>query len=339
MQRVLPSALRPGDTVGLVSTSSPVAASCPRRLRRAMAAIEDLGYHVRVAEHATARTGHTAGTAEQRAADLHAMFADPEIQAVMNTIGGLNSNQLLPLLDFDLIADNPKILVGYSDVTTVLHAVTSRTGLVTFYGPAALPQFGEYPAPMRFTVDAFQRVVGSPEPAGRLPTSRAWTGEILRWDEEDDRSRTMTPNRGPIAMRPGQAAGPLWAGNLGCLLLLAGTAWWPDLDGAILCVEDDEEETPGSLDRYFTHLAATGALDTIAGLLIGRLPPQVGIDDVTLEEIVTRTVPADIPVAYGLDFGHTDPLWTLPLGIESRLNVSGARAVELALAEPAVSPH
>lgn len=102
------------------------------------------------------------------------------------------------------------------------------------------------------------------------------------------------------------------------------------------CVEDDEEETPGSIDRYFTHLAATGALDRIAGLVVGRLPPQVGIDDATLEEILARVVGRNIPVAYGLDFGHTDPLWTLPMGIESRLDVTENGAVELSIAEPAV---
>lgn len=334
---VRPPRLRPGDLVGVVSPSSPVAARCPRRLRRGIAELERRGLRVRLGEHATAATGHTAGTVAQRLADLHAMFRDPEVRAVIATVGGYSSHQLLEDLDYDLIHRHPKLLIGYSDITALLVAIHARTGLVTVLGPAVLPQFGEAGGVHPYTWEAFTRVVMRPEPAGELEPAPEWTHEHLRWDEEDDRPRRFIPNPGPRTLRPGRAEGPILAGNAGTLLLLAGTPYWPDVDGVILCLEEDEEESPATVDRMLTQLRHMGVFARVAGLVLGRFHPRVGFSpEDPLEEVVLRATRGyDFPIAVDFDFGHTDPMCCLPLGVRARLEAAPDRP-RLTLLEAAV---
>jgi len=169
----LPPRLERGDLVGIVSPSSAVAAGVPRRFERGVAELERRGFRVRVGEHARLQTGWTAGTASERAADLHAMFGDPEVRAIVCTIGGYNANQLLELLDYELIAANPTIFVGFSDITALHGAIHARTGLATMLGPALLPQFGELGGVDEYTWQAFERVRDARRAGGRLPAARA----------------------------------------------------------------------------------------------------------------------------------------------------------------------
>lgn len=335
---IRPKRLEPGDHVRIVSPSSPVASLVPRRLARAARSLESLGYKAELGVHATDRLGHTAGTIEARVADLHDAFLDPGVGMVLASIGGFNSHQVLESLDFDLIRDHPKILMGYSDITALLTAVHVKTGLVTFLGPAALPQFGEAGGLMAYTKQMWERVVTRAEAAGELQPAAVAVAERLRWDADDTRPRRLEPHPLPIAFRSGEATGPVLAGNLGTLLLLAQTPYWPDMRGRILLVEDDEDESPDTLDRYFTQLRHMGVYRDIAGLGVGRLPPEVGLSpDDSLEAIVAQATHGfDFPIALDLDFGHWDPIMTLPLGVQARLVVEDGR-VTLSLLEAAVS--
>lgn len=336
MPVIRPPRLRPGDLIGVVSPSSPVAHFVPRRLKRGLAELERLGFRVRLGRHATEKRGHTAGTIADRVADLHEMFADPEVKGIITTIGGHSSHQLLDELDFDLIAANPKVFMGYSDITALHLGIHARTGLVTFLGPAVLPQFGEAGGLMPYVRQAFQRAVCTASPAGDLEPSPVVVAETLKWDVEDDRPRCTTANPGPRALRSGLARGRIVAGNLGTMLLLAGTPYWPDLRGAILSVEDDETETPASVDRYFTQLRQMGVYDLIAGLVVGRFPPSVGFSaEDSLEEILlTATRGYTFPIGIDFDFGHWDPIFVLPNGVQAELAVG--ETARLAILEPAV---
>ncbi len=148
---IFPERLQKGDKIGIVSPSSPVAAFCPKRLQRGVGELEKRGFTVKLGKHVLEHYKHTAGTVQQRIEDLHAMFADDEVKAIVCTIGGLNSNQLLEFLDYDLIQKHPKIFMGFSDITALLNAVYAKTGLVTYLGPALLPQFGEYGGTLPYT--------------------------------------------------------------------------------------------------------------------------------------------------------------------------------------------
>jgi muramoyltetrapeptide carboxypeptidase len=275
MPPLLPSRLAPGDLVGVVSPSSAVAAHVPRRFERGVAELERRGFRVRVGEHARTATGWTAGAAADRAADLHAMFADAEVRAVVCTIGGFNANQLLELLDYELIAANPKLFVGFSDITALHGAIHARTALATMIGPALLPQWGEHGGLHDYTWDAFVRVAMRPEPAGVFRQPEHWYPERLWWDEQDDRPRPAEAAPAWRTVRPGRAEGPIVAGNVNTLLLLNGTPWEPPLDGALLCLEDDDAYgKPWMVERQLFQLRQLGVFDRAAGLAYGRVHPE-----------------------------------------------------------------
>lgn len=329
---IRPPALEPGDLIGIVSPASPVASLVPRRFARGVTELERRGFRVAVGEHALTRDRHTAGTIEQRLADLHAFFADREVRAILCTIGGFNSHQLIEGLDFDLIAANQKLFVGYSDITALHAAIWGRTGLAVVLGPMLLTQWAEFGGMHQYTWRHFERTLIQGE-AGPVEPAAAWTDERTEWDERDDRPRVMELNPGPRVLREGAGEGPIVAGNMSTLVLLAGTPWFPDLTGALLCLEEDYLGTPPVVDRYLTQLRQLGVLERAAGLAIGRFQPESGIDDDALDTIVLRaTRGLDLPVAAGFDFGHTDPMCCLPWGVRGRLD--GTR---LELLEPAVA--
>jgi muramoyltetrapeptide carboxypeptidase len=332
---IRPRRLKPGDAIGLTSLASPVAAQRPRRFARGVAELERRGFSVRVAPHATAARGHVAGTVAERLADLHALVADEAVTAIMSVIGGYNSNDVLEQLDYDLVAANPKIFVGYSDLTAVQTAIWQRVGLSTMYGPALLPQFGEYGGVHDYTWASFTRTLMEAEPAGELTPSPEWTAEVLLWDKEDDRSRVMRPNQGPRVVRVGSGEGWLAPTNLTTLLALAGTPFWPELAGAVLCIEADEEETAATVARRLRHLRQIGVFVRINALVVGRMPPAVGLAAADLDRLLLEaTADTPFPIAVDFDFGHTDPMFVLPWGLRASLDARGA--ARLILLEAAV---
>jgi muramoyltetrapeptide carboxypeptidase len=332
----VPPRLREGDLVGVFAASSPVAAQRPRRFERGLAELRRRGFRVRVAERARAEHGHTAGTVDERVADLHALWGDREVRCVLSTIGGYNTNALLDRLDYGLLRDDPKVICGYSDTTALLAAVWTQTGLAVTLGPALMPQFGEHGGIDPYSWESFERTLMRAEPAGPLPVSAGWTAERLAWDSEDERPRRLTPNAGPRGVRPGVAEGPLVAGNLRTLLAVAGTRFFPSLDGVLLCLEDDAEESIATVDRSLAHLRLLGAFDRIAGLALGRFEPASGVTQPALDEVLLgATAGSTFPIVADLDFGHTDPMACLPWGMRGRLVVD--TAVELCLLEPAVA--
>ncbi|MFC4766963.1 S66 family peptidase [Effusibacillus consociatus] len=338
MEVIRPQRLELGDTIGVVSPSSPVASICPRRFQRGITHLQSMGFEVIVGNRALTRTGHTAGSIQERVEDLHQMYANPNVKAIISTIGGYNSNQLLDQLDYKLICDNPKILMGYSDITTLLIGIHTITGQVTFLGPAILPQFGEFGGLMSYTRDSFERVVMQSKPIGDIHPSKHWTEEFLSWDINDDRIRERKPNSGLKVLKSGVAKGPILAGNIGTMLLLSGTPYFPKFQGVILCLEDDEDESPATIDRYLTQMRQIGIYDQIAGLIIGRFNSKVGFTETdsleSILEIVTRGY--DFPIVYDADFGHTDPMMVLPNGIQAILDASDCNRPQLTILEPAV---
>jgi len=335
-EKVLPPRLERGDTIGVVTPSVPAPAGAPRRFERGIAELERLGFEMRVAANARGSRGHRSGTIEERAADLHELFADAEVDAVLCAIGGFNSNSLLDAIDYELIREHPKVFVGYSDVTALHAGIWSQTGLAVCLGPSLLVQFGEFDGVDPYTWDAWERTLMRIEPAGILEPAEAWTDEFLAWDEADTRRRDRRANPGPRTVREGETEGPVVAGNLTTLLALAGTRFWPELEGALLCLEDDHNADVAILDRMLTQLRQLGAFEQVAGLAFGRftraseLGPGSPLDQVILE--ATRGF--DLPVAADLDFGHTDPMFCLPWGVRARLETGDE--VRLSLLEPAV---
>jgi muramoyltetrapeptide carboxypeptidase len=334
-----PRVLQPGDTIGIVSPSWFGGETYVPRAMRGIATLESLGYNVKVAPHAFNNRGSVSDTAVNRAADLHAMFADPGVSAIICTIGGNHSCHLLPLIDWNLIARNPKIFMGSSDITVLNNAIWSRTGLATFNGPSLMTDWAEYPSMPALSRDSALAVLTCPEPPGALPVASEWTDEFLDWETGEDltRRRVHRPASGPRWIRPGDATGTLVGGCLESLQHLRGTPWWPDMTGAILFIETSEDcAGPEAVDAMLMDYQNMGVFDAIAGLLVAR---PYGMDDETAEEfwrvIDARTARFSFPVVGDLDFGHTSPQMTVPVGVPARIDGS-RRSVELI--DAAVSP-
>jgi muramoyltetrapeptide carboxypeptidase LdcA involved in peptidoglycan recycling len=322
--RALPPRVRPGDAVALVSPSWFAAGAYPHRVERGRAYLESLGLQLKVMPNALARGAWAAGTAQQRADDLHAAFADPEVSVVLCAIGGNHSNEVVDLLDYDLIRANPKVFQGLSDITVLHTALAHHAGLATFYGPALVTNLGEYPAVFELTDRSLRAAWFGDAP---LPFHAAdeWTDEFLDFGTRADlaRARRRRPGGGWRWLHPGQASGPTVGGCLETLCWhVKGMPEWPDVDGAILLLETSEEApSPATVAAFLTDLDRLGVFDAIAGLVVAR-PANYrrGDVDVLWDVVAAITAGRGYPVLANVDCGHTDPMLTVPLGVEARLD-------------------
>lgn len=325
---LVPRRVRPGDAVAIVSPSFGAAGAWPHRAARGRSYLESLGLRVKQMPSASRCDGWASAPPEARAADIHAAFADPDVAVVLCSIGGNHSNQLLPRIDFDLIRENPKVFQGYSDMTVLHWAFLRRAGLRTFYGPALVPELGEFPAVLPATDRALRAAWFGAEPLRFAPATE-WTDELLDWHTRLDltRPRELRPSEGWRCVRDGVAEGPLLGGCLETICWhLKGSADWLDLRGAILMLETSEEKpSPADVDAYLTDLAHLGTLDSIAGLVVARPYGYSAEQAETLWRVVGSH--ARCPTLANVDCGHTDPMLTLPLGAPARLD-AGARTLE-----------
>ena len=336
-----PARLKRGDKVALLSPSSSAGAFFPRRIDRAAGVLRDIGYDPVVMPTSQAHDHGSAGTAAARVKDLHTAFADPEIRGIFCNIGGESANELLTELDYDMIAANPKIFCGYSDVTLLHFAIARRTGLVTFYGPMAMTQLGEFPAPHEFTMDHLHRAIADSRPIGQIRPSPYWTDELLPWDGADEvRPRHLKPAPPWRWLREGRATGPVIAGCVPSVCQLRGTPFDVNYDGAILFLEIPEGEnlerglSAETVAARLTDLKNGGVFDKIAGLVLGRPYCYEEKELAAFEELVARRVaPYRFPVLLNFDFGHTDPIVTLPIGVQATID---GRANTVSIDEPGV---
>lgn len=258
---------------------------------------------------------------------LHTFFKDPKIDGILFFWGGYQSHQLLEYLDYELIRRNPKPLIGFSDATALQVGIHNRTGLVCFSGPAVI-SFAKPEVP-EFTWEHFEKVLMNPEVPLSVGTSTEFSDN--RWYLAEDKKMVFHPSPGWKVYRKGRAEGRITGGNLGTMLLLAGTEYWRSLKGKILFVEDDEAESPQTMDRMFTQLRQMGVLDQIAGMVIGRFHSEVKFTaDDSLEMILDDALKGyRFPVITGVDFGHSDPLITIPLGVRCRITTAKPEIVFL----------
>lgn len=327
--------LRPGMTIGIVSPSWFGGEAYIPRARRGIAQLEAMGFKVRVATHAFENHGAVSAPAADRVADLHDMFRDPDVDAILCTIGGTLANHLLPWIDWDLIRVNPKPFIGFSDITVLHLAISTVTGLRTYYGPSLLTDFAEFPAMPTFSEQSFRNSLMSGEPIGELAASGTWTDEFLDWETGEDlkRQRHHHASAGWTWIHGGNATGPLVGGCLESLQRLRGTRYWPKLDGTVLFIETSEEcRGPDHADELLMDFDNMGLFDSIAALLVSRPYGFNGDQRARFLEVVAERVAGfDFPVVADMDFGHTSPMLTLPIG--ARCVVDASRE-SVAIPEP-----
>jgi muramoyltetrapeptide carboxypeptidase len=272
-------------------------------------AMQALGFKVKTGEHYALRYGHLAGTDAGRAGDLNAMFADAEVKAIVCVRGGSGAARLLPMLDYDAIRANPKVLLGYSDVTALHCAIHARTGLVTFHGPIGAGSWN------RFNVDQFRRVF--------------FDRELMQYHNTVDAGDELVPRKNrTLTITGGKARGELIGGNLAVLTALAGSPYLPDFNGKILFLED-VSEAPYRIDRMLTTLKLMGALDAIAGFIFGECTdcdPGDGYGSLTLDQIFDDHIkPLGIPAYRGAMIGHIREQFIVPVGGRVELDADAGR--------------
>ena len=334
---IKPSRLQPGDTIGIVSPSWGGAGTFPHRVELGVRHVERLGYKVKLARHALNQSSYVSDTPEYRAEDIHDMFREPEVRAVIAAIGGDHSCHLLPHLDFDLIRNNPKIFMGNSDITVLNIAIWKTASLVTFNGPALLTDFAEYPEMYKYTELNMLKVICEAQAAGTIEPSPNWTEEFLDWELKKDleRPRAMQASAGWKWLKPGFEDGVLVGGCLGSLEHLRGTSYWPDWNGALMFIETSEEVPPPSrVDCILMDYENMGVFDNISGLLVGRPMGYTEEQRQTLHDVLLeRTRKYDFPIVADMDFGHTAPQFTLPIGCRARID---SEKEHFTIIEPAV---
>jgi muramoyltetrapeptide carboxypeptidase len=313
MSILKPPRLRKHDLIGIVSPAS--APSSQEKVDKGVQYLERLGYRVKVGQHVMDQYGYLAGKDDERAHDLNEMLRDPAVRAVFAVRGGYGTPRLLDLVDYRAVRKDPKIVVGYSDLTALQLALFRKTGLVTFSGPMVGVEMWDSIDP--FTEEQFWRLVTSPSRIGTILNPE---GERL------------------VAFNKGKAEGTLIGGNLSLLASLMGTPYLPNLRKSILVLED-VDEAPHRIDRMFAQLHHAGISKAIAGLVLGKFTDCVPSDPskphLTIEQVLDDAVSRiTCPVLSNLQYGHIAKKVTLPFGVRALLD---SRNGALKILEGAVS--
>ena len=304
MPVVRPPRLREGDTVGIISPAG--ITWDPDRLAIFEESLAALGFRTRTGTHALDRWGYLAGHDHDRADEINSMFADPTVNAIFALAGGWGAARLLPLIDYDVVQANPKIVLGFSDVTSLLLGLYAKTGLVTFHGPTGNSTWNG------FTVDHVRRVL--------------MQGEAVTFVNPKDQGDHLTQVDNRIhTIQEGRASGRLVGGNLTVLTAIVGSDYLPDWRGHILFLEDVGEDVY-RVDRMLTQLSLAGVLGQISGFVFGRCSDcdsEGGYGSFTLKEVLAHHIePLGIPAFYGSMIGHIRDKFTVPLGVEAEIDAT-----------------
>lgn len=324
---LIPEKMHSGDEVRVIAPARSMGIISTETQEIANQRLADLGLQVTFGKHIHESDLFASSSIESRLADLHEAFRDPNVKAILTVIGGYNSNQLLERIDWELIIANPKILCGYSDITILQNAIFAKTGLVTYSGPH-YSSFGQKKH-FDYTLDCFKKCLFSDETFFITPSTH-WSDD--RWFINQD-ERELIPNLGWHPIHSGAVEGTLLGANLGTFNLLRGTDYFPSLDGAILLCEDDDIDGaagPMAFDRNLQSLIQQPRFEGVRGLIIGRFQKGTGMTREKLAAIIeSKPALRKLPVIADVDFGHTDPKVTLPIGGTIRLTVGSTPAIEI----------
>lgn len=307
--------LKKGDKIGIFSPSSPVTATSPKRFPRAKAYLEGKGFEIVEGSLTGKEDYYRSGTIQKRAAELNALIRRSDIKMIMSTIGGTNSNSLLPYLDYEALKQNPKMIIGYSDVTAILLAIYAKTGITVYYGPALVPSFGEFPPYVNGTFQFFKQVlIDSPNYPFRIPVPAYWSDERMNWEEKtEEKERRPNHWRG---IHGGRARGRLIGGNLNTMLGFWGSLYVPEVkDGDILLIEDSMKPA-SQVEKNFSLLKVNGVFDRVGGILLGKHErfDDEGTGRQPIDLLLEVLHGIKCPIIADFDCCHTQPMLTMPIG-------------------------
>lgn len=300
---ILPARFKEGDTIGIVSPSSAIFETEPYQI--AVETFQAMGLKVKLGRYVNNRYGHLAGTDAERAGELNDMFRDSEINGIIALRGGSGAARILDQVDYEAIRNNPKIFIGYSDITALHSAIYSKTGLVTFHAPLAVSVWN------KFSYSLFKKIL--------------FEGEAVTFENPKEKGDNLTQIKNRIRIiTPGTARGELLGGNLSVLTGIMGSEYFPSSwENKILYLEDVGEQIY-AVDRMMSQLKLGGILDKITGFVFGKCTdckPGSGYGSLTLEEVIDYYIkPLQIPAFSGAMIGHIDDNSTVPNGLPAEID-------------------
>ena len=309
MNKIFPNKLNVGDEVRVIAPARSLAIISKETREIANKRIEELGLKISFGKHVDEMDDFASSSVESRIEDLHEAFSDKNIKAVFTVIGGFNSNQLLKYIDWDLIKKNPKIICGYSDITALNDSIFAKTGLVTY----SAPQYSTFGQKLYFdyTLDYFEKCLFKNDPFEIKP-SESWSDD--KWYKDQD-NRKLIPNEGWLVINEGNTEGTILGANLCTFNLIQGTEYIPSLYNSILFLEDDETSKSFDFDRNLQSLIHLPDFSEVKGIVIGRFQKESEITNGLLTRIIkTKRELNNIPVLANVDFGHTSPIISFPVG-------------------------
>lgn len=315
---LVPDKLKQGDEIRVIAPSSSAKTISSENMLLAKNRLEILGYSVSFGRHIYERDMMNSSSIQSRMDDLHEAFQDNSVKAILAVCGGSSSNQLLKYIDYDLVLNNPKVFCGFSDITALQNAIYAKTRLITYSGP----NFSSFAMQKgnQYTIDCFQRLLTQNSPVIVDPSPK-WSDDAWFLDQND---RTFHHNEGPWIIQSGKAEGTLVGGNISTFQLLNGTEYRPCLKGTILFIEADAiagSNEAAEFDRDFQSLLQQDGADQIQGIVIGRFEQKVSMTREKLSYIIqTKKEIRNIPIVANVDFGHTMPIFTYPIGGKCRMS-------------------
>ncbi|MCO7176228.1 S66 peptidase family protein [Sporolactobacillus kofuensis] len=315
--------LEKGDKIGIYSPSSPITATSPKRFARAKQFLESKGFQIIEGRLTGKSDYYRSGSIEERADELNQLIQTKDIKMIMSTIGGTNSNALLPYIDYDAFKKNPKIMIGYSDVTAILLAIYAQTGFQVYYGPALVPSFGEFPPYVDETYRYFDKMFCQTiQFPFEVPKPQYWTDEGINW-ERMEREKARRQNHW-IGVNGGNATGRLIGGNLNTINGFWGSPYMPEIkEGDILLIEDSQKNA-SQVEKNFSLLKVNGVFDRIRGILLGKHErfDDEGTGRTPLDLLLEVLHGTRVPIIANFDCCHTQPMLTMPIGAEVSIDAN-----------------
>lgn len=311
-------------TIGIFSSSSPISATVPIRYERGVKYLESKGVTVINGQLYGKKDSYRSGTIKERADEFNELLHDDDIQILMASIGGMNTNSILPYIDYEYLKTHPKIIIGYSDVTALLLAIYAKTGLITFYGPAVASSFGELPPFVDWTYENFNTILtgGTKLIPYRYKKPLVWTDEFIDWSKQS-RGKEQRENNW-ICVNPGTCQGRLIGGNLNTMKGFFGTEYMPEIkSGDILLIEDSLKDA-ATIERSFSLLKLAGVFDKVSGIILGKHEKfdDSGTGRQPYEILLEVIGDSKIPILADFDCCHTHPMLTIPIGCEVFLDAA-----------------
>jgi len=321
MEKIYPTKLKIGDEVRIVAPARSMSLISKESREIANKRFAEMGLKLTFGKHIEESDDFVSSSIESRIKDLHEAFSDKNVRAISTVIGGFNSNQLLRYIDWDLIKNNPKILCGFSDITALNNAILAKTGLVSYSGPH-YSTFGQE-LYFDYTLEYFKKCLLSEDPFEIKP-SENWTDDKWYMNQKE---RSPIKNDGWLVINKGEAQGTILGANLCTFNLLQGTEYFSKFpEDTILFVEDDEMSNAVTFDRDLQSVIHQPGFENVKGVVIGRFQKVSQItNDLLIKIIKTKKELNNLPVIANVDFGHTSPMITFPVGGEVSLEVGNGK--------------